>query len=153
MRNSQGSFSVTAKPWLTARHSLELDQLLLELYSLKRYRAFIDIGGINGLLNVSQIFHDRVADTAPVLQPGDTLKVMILSDDWERGRVSLSTKKLEPTSEDMIRNPKLVFVKAEEMAQTFRQRIAQAEAMACADMLSIQPEDCGENAHFKSSIN
>lgn len=108
--------------------------------SLKPYGAFIDIGGINGLLHVSQISHDRVADIATVLQPGDTLKVMILSHDRERGRVSLSTKKLEPTPGDMIRNPTLVFEKAEEMAQTFRQRIAQAEAMARADMLRFQPE-------------
>ncbi|XP_011100715.1 30S ribosomal protein S1, chloroplastic-like isoform X3 [Sesamum indicum] len=108
--------------------------------SLKPYGAFIDIGGINGLLHVSQISHDRVSDIATVLQPGDTLKVMILSHDRERGRVSLSTKKLEPTPGDMIRNPKLVFEKAEEMAQTFRQRIAQAEAMARADILRFQPE-------------
>ncbi|KAA8527335.1 hypothetical protein F0562_034950 [Nyssa sinensis] len=108
--------------------------------SLKPYGAFIDIGGLNGLLHVSQISHDRVSDIATVLQPGDTLKVMILSHDRERGRVSLSTKKLEPTPGDMIRNPKLVFEKAEEMAQTFRQRIAQAEAMARADMLRFQPE-------------
>ncbi|XP_058082786.1 small ribosomal subunit protein bS1c [Magnolia sinica] len=108
--------------------------------SLKPYGAFIDIGGINGLLHVSQISHDRVADIGTVLQPGDTLKVMILSHDRERGRVSLSTKKLEPTPGDMIRNPKLVFEKADEMAQTFRQRIAQAEAMARADMLRFQPE-------------
>lgn len=108
--------------------------------SLKPYGAFIDIGGINGLLHVSQISHDRVADIATVLSPGDTLKVMILSHDRERGRVSLSTKKLEPTPGDMIRNPTLVFEKAEEMAQTFRQRIAQAEAMARADMLRFQPE-------------
>ncbi|KAL1806766.1 hypothetical protein ACET3Z_029834 [Daucus carota] len=108
--------------------------------SLKPYGAFIDIGGINGLLHVSQISHDRVSDIATVFQPGDTLKVMILSHDRERGRVSLSTKKLEPTPGDMIRNPKLVFEKAEEMAQTFRQRIAQAEAMARADMLRFQPE-------------
>lgn len=43
--------------------------------SLKPYGAFIDIGGINGLLHVSQISHDRVSDIATVLQPGDTLKV------------------------------------------------------------------------------
>ncbi|KMZ56493.1 30S ribosomal protein S1, chloroplastic [Zostera marina] len=108
--------------------------------SLKPYGAFIDIGGINGLLHVSQISHDRVSDISTVLQPGDVLKVMILSHDRERGRVSLSTKKLEPTPGDMIRNPKLVFEKADEMAQTFRQRIAQAEAMARADMLRFQPE-------------
>ena len=108
--------------------------------SIKPYGAFIDIGGISGLLHVSQISHDRITDIETVLQPGDILKVMILSHDRERGRVSLSTKKLEPTPGDMIRNPKLVFEKAEEMAQTFRQRIAQAEAMARADMLRFQPE-------------
>ncbi|TKY72454.1 30S ribosomal protein S1 [Spatholobus suberectus] len=108
--------------------------------SIKPYGAFIDIGGISGLLHVSQISHDRITDIATVLQPGDILKVMILSHDRGRGRVSLSTKKLEPTPGDMIRNPKLVFEKAEEMAQTFRQRIAQAEAMARADMLRFQPE-------------
>ncbi|XP_042398245.1 30S ribosomal protein S1, chloroplastic-like [Zingiber officinale] len=108
--------------------------------SLKPYGAFIDIGGINGLLHVSQISHDRVSDISTVLQPGDSLKVMILSHDRERGRVSLSTKKLEPTPGDMIRNPTLVYEKADEMAQIFRQRIAQAEAMARADMLRFQPE-------------
>jgi len=66
--------------------------------------------------------------------------VMILSHDRERGRVSLSTKKLEPTPDDMIHSPKLVFEKADEMAQIFRQRIAQAEAMACVDMLRFLPE-------------
>ncbi|KAG0501647.1 hypothetical protein HPP92_001719 [Vanilla planifolia] len=108
--------------------------------TLKPYGAFIDIGGINGLLHVSQISHDRVPDISTVLQPGDTLKVMILSHDREKGRISLSTKKLEPTPGDMIRDPKLVFEKAEEMAQTFRQRVAQAEAMARADLLRFQPE-------------
>ncbi|MQM00512.1 hypothetical protein Taro_033249 [Colocasia esculenta] len=111
--------------------------------SLKPYGAFIDIGGLTGLLHVSQISHDRVSDVSTVLQPGDALKVMILSHDRERGRVSLSTKKLEPTPGDMIRNPKLVFEKADEMAQAFRQRIAQAEAMARADMLRFQPGESG----------
>lgn len=43
--------------------------------SLKPYGAFIDIGGISGLLHVSQISHDLVSDLAAVLQPGDILKV------------------------------------------------------------------------------
>ena len=38
-------------------------------------------------------------------------QVMVLSFDSERGRVSLSTKKLEPTPGDMLRNPQLVFEK------------------------------------------
>jgi ribosomal protein S1 len=37
---------------------------------------------------------------------------MILSQDKDRGRISLSTKKLEPTPGDMLRNPQLVYEKA-----------------------------------------
>lgn len=46
--------------------------------SLKPYGAFIDIGGISGLLHVSQISHDLVPDLAAVLHPGDILKVQCL---------------------------------------------------------------------------
>jgi hypothetical protein len=38
-------------------------------------------------------------------------QVMILSQDKDRGRISLSTKKLEPTPGDMLRNPQLVYEK------------------------------------------
>lgn len=55
---------------------------------------------------------------------------MILSQDRERGRVTLSTKKLEPTPGDMLRDPQMVFEKAEEMAQAFRKRVEAAEMTA-----------------------
>lgn len=42
---------------------------------LKPYGAFIDIGGINGLLHVSQISQNHISDIGTVLQPGDILKV------------------------------------------------------------------------------
>lgn len=111
--------------------------------SVKPYGAFIDMGGISGLLHISQISHERITDVENVLQPGDKLKVMILSQDRERGRISLSTKKLEPTPGDMLRNPSLVYDSAEEMAQTFRQRIAQAEAAARAEELRMSQEGGG----------
>ena len=47
-------------------------------------------------------------------------QVMILTMDKEKGRVSLSTKKLEPTPGDMLRDPDLVFARADEMAAAFR---------------------------------
>jgi small subunit ribosomal protein S1 len=53
--------------------------------SLNPYGAFIDIGGINGLLHVSQISHDRVSDIATVLQPGDTLKVVYSVPYYKEG--------------------------------------------------------------------
>lgn len=100
--------------------------------SVKPYGAFVDIGGVNGLLHISQISHDRISNVEQVLAEGDKLKVMVLSQDKERGRVALSTKKLEPTPGDMLRDPQLVYNRAEEMAEQFKQRVAAAEAAARA---------------------
>jgi small subunit ribosomal protein S1 len=57
---------------------------------------------------------------------------MIVSEDRDKGRVSLSTKKLEPTPGDMLRDPALVFERAEEMAAQFKKRVEEAEAAANA---------------------
>ncbi len=99
--------------------------------SVKPYGAFIDLGGgASGLLHISQISHDRILNVDKVLAEGDKIKVMILSQDRERGRVALCTKKLEPTPGDMLRDPALVYEKAEEMAAQFKERVAAAEAAA-----------------------
>ncbi|KAL4312535.1 hypothetical protein GQ457_01G012120 [Hibiscus cannabinus] len=70
-----------------------------------------------------------------VLQSGDTMKVMVLSHNRERGHFYKETR-IYPCKHDPQFNSH-----AEEMTQTFRQRIAQAEAMACADMLKFQHEN------------
>jgi len=101
--------------------------------SVKPYGAFIDLGnGTSGLLHISQISHDRILNVDKILSEGDKIKVMVLSQDREKGRVALCTKKLEPTPGDMLRDPALVYEKAEEMAALFRQRVEQAEAAARA---------------------
>jgi small subunit ribosomal protein S1 len=51
---------------------------------------------------------------------------MIIDLDAERGRISLSTKQLEPEPGDMLKNRDLVFEKAEEMAEKYRQKLAAA---------------------------
>eukprot|EP00850_Spirogloea_muscicola_P020139 SM000208S06309 [mRNA] locus=s208:65115:66894:- [translate_table: standard] len=89
------------------------DVVVGTVQAVKPYGAFIDIGGINGLLHISQISADRITDVGTVLSEGDQLKVMILSQDRDRGRISLSTKKLEPTPGDMLRNPALVYEKVQ----------------------------------------
>ncbi len=67
------------------------------MLSVKPYGAFVDIGsGVSGLLHISQISHDRIASVDKVLSDGDRIKVMVLSQDKERGRLALCTKKLEP---------------------------------------------------------
>jgi ribosomal protein S1 len=52
----------------------------------------------------------------------DEIKVMIIDLDAERGRISLSTKQLEPEPGDMVKNPDLVYDKAEEMAAKYREQ-------------------------------
>ncbi|KUG04666.1 4-hydroxy-3-methylbut-2-enyl diphosphate reductase / ssu ribosomal protein s1p [hydrocarbon metagenome] len=58
------------------------------------YGAFIDLGGYEGLLHVSELDHKRVEHPADVLQEGEELEVYVLGVDVEKERVSLSRKKL-----------------------------------------------------------
>ena len=51
------------------------------------------------------------------------MKVMIIDLDSERGRISLSTKALEPEPGDMLTDPQKVFSKAEEMAAKYKQML------------------------------
>lgn len=106
--------------------------------TIQVYGAFVDLGnGLNGLLHVSQISHDRVSNVESLLKVGDRLKVMILTKDASMGRVSLSTKKLEPNPGDMLRDPQLVFERADEMAALFRANLQavrnDVEAVAAPD--------------------
>ncbi|HQA08101.1 MAG TPA: bifunctional 4-hydroxy-3-methylbut-2-enyl diphosphate reductase/30S ribosomal protein S1 [Syntrophomonadaceae bacterium] len=58
------------------------------------YGAFIDLGGYEGLLHVSEMDHHRVEHPSNVLNEGDELDVFILGLDREKERVSLSRKQL-----------------------------------------------------------
>ena len=60
--------------------------------SLQDYGAFVDIGGLEGLLPVSEIGWSRVKDVREVLSVGQQLKVAIKSIDKEKERISLSIK-------------------------------------------------------------
>ena len=95
--------------------------------NVKPYGAFVDVGGMSGLLHISQISHSRIENVETVFTAGDKIKCMVLSQDPVQGRLSLSTKRLEPTHGDMLTNPELVYEKAEEMAERFREDIAAAE--------------------------
>lgn len=45
--------------------------------SVKPYGAFVDLGGVTGLLHVSQISHERITNVDKILQEGDKLKVRV----------------------------------------------------------------------------
>jgi len=64
--------------------------------SLTSYGAFIDLGGIDGLLHISDISWSRVKGAEDVLAVGQKLRVKVLKVDAEGRRVSLGLKQLEP---------------------------------------------------------
>jgi small subunit ribosomal protein S1 len=70
--------------------------------------------------------------------------VMIIDLDAERGRISLSTKQLEPEPGDMVKNPQAVYDNAEAMAEKYREQMAQAalaaKEQAAAASAAVEPE-------------
>jgi len=62
--------------------------------NLTEYGAFVDLGGIDGLLHVSDMSWGRVNHPSEVVNVGDEITVKVLKFDRERGRVSLSLKEL-----------------------------------------------------------
>jgi small subunit ribosomal protein S1 len=64
--------------------------------NLTEYGAFIDLGGIDGLLHVTDISYGRVAHPAEILHVGDEITVQVLKYDPAKERVSLGMKQLLP---------------------------------------------------------
>jgi small subunit ribosomal protein S1 len=64
--------------------------------SLVDFGAFIDIGGVDALLHVSDISRSRVSKPADVLSLGQEVQVKVLKLDPEKGRISVGLKQLEP---------------------------------------------------------
>ena len=103
---------------------LEVGEVVVgSVKGIKPYGAFIDIGGVSGLLHISEISHEHIETPHNVLNVNDQMKVMIIDLDSERGRISLSTKALEPEPGDMLTDPQKVFNKAEEMAAKYKQML------------------------------
>lgn len=103
---------------------LEVGEVVIgAVRGIKPYGAFIDIGGVSGLLHISEISHDHIDTPHSVFNVNDEVKVMIIDLDAERGRISLSTKQLEPEPGDMIKNRDRVYDMAEEMAAKYREQM------------------------------
>jgi len=60
------------------------------------FGAFVDLGGIDGLVHISQVSHDHVEDVNSVLTKGQAVKVKVLSVDPQNERISLSIKDTLP---------------------------------------------------------
>ena len=69
---------------------------------LTNFGAFVDLGGVDGLVHVSEISYERVGKPSDVLKVGEDVKVKVLSVDPDRDRISLSIKQTLPQPWDDI---------------------------------------------------
>ena len=72
--------------------------------SLADFGAFVDIGGADGLVHISEISWKRVANPREVLKVGQEVQVKVLGVDPERNRISLSLRDLEPNPWQRVRD-------------------------------------------------
>jgi len=60
------------------------------------YGAFVDLGGIDGILHISDMSWGRISHPSEIVQVGDKIKVVVLKFDSEKERISLGMKQLTP---------------------------------------------------------
>jgi len=70
--------------------------------SLSNFGAFVDLGGADGLIHLSELTWGRVSHPREVLQVGDEVEVYVLNVDREKRRIGLSLKRLQPDPWDQI---------------------------------------------------
>src|SRR5207245_605424 len=74
--------------------------------SVRDFGAFVDLGGLEGLVHVSELSHARVAHAQDVVQPGQRVKVQVLrieKDDKLHEKIALSLRALEQDPWDAAR--------------------------------------------------
>jgi small subunit ribosomal protein S1 len=74
----------------------EGDLITGQVRSLTTYGAFVDLGGIDGLLHVGDIAWSRIGSPEEVLSVGQELQVKLLKIDLETRKISLGLKQLQP---------------------------------------------------------
>jgi small subunit ribosomal protein S1 len=70
--------------------------------NLAEYGVFVDLGGLDGLLHITDLAWGRVGNPAEVVQVGQEIRVKVLKHDIEKGRVSLGLKQLTPDPWEMV---------------------------------------------------
>ena len=92
-----------------ARRKAELAERLVEgaevegkVKNLADYGVFVDLGGMDGLLHITDLAWGRVGHPSEVVQVGQEIRVKVLKHDAEKGRVSLGLKQLTPDPWEMV---------------------------------------------------
>lgn len=67
-----------------------------EVKRVTDFGAFVDIGGVDGLIHISELSWSRVAHPSEVVKPGDKVEVIILALDRDKNKISLGLKQTMP---------------------------------------------------------
>ncbi len=67
-----------------------------EVKSVQSFGAFVDLGGLDGLIPVSEISWDRSVNAGEAVSVGQNVTARIISLDWEKNRLTLSLKAMQP---------------------------------------------------------
>src|ERR1051326_203620 len=86
----------------TLEHLVEGTAVTGIVKNLTDYGAFIDLGGIDGLLHVTDMSYGRIQHPSEMLQVGQEITVKVLKFDRAKERVSLGIKQLEPDPWDTV---------------------------------------------------
>jgi len=87
---------ITVRKTATLEHLAEGSVVTGVVKNLTEYGAFIDLGGIDGLLHVTDISYGRVTHPSEMLHVGEEITVKVLKFDKSKERVSLGIKQLGP---------------------------------------------------------
>ena len=89
------------KFWETAEEGKEYKGVVK---SLTAYGAFVDLGGIDGMIHISELSWNRIKHPSEVVNVGDEVTVYIKSLDREKGKVSLGYKRAEDNPWEILKN-------------------------------------------------
>ncbi len=85
-----------------AERLVEGAELVGQVKNIAEYGVFVDLGGMDGLLHVTDLSWGRVGNPSEVVQVGQEIRVKVLKHDLEKGRVSLGMKQLTPDPWEMV---------------------------------------------------
>ena len=79
-----------------------------EVTNITEFGVFIDLGGVEGLIHISELSWGRVIHPADIVRMGEALDVLVIDVSPERCRVALSLKRLQPNPWETVRNRYMV---------------------------------------------
>lgn len=104
-RRGQGNIVLSRRDVLREERKAQADKLKEQLKEgdvregtvrkLMPFGAFVDIGGVDGLVHVSDMSHERIHKPEQVVKEGQTVSVKILKLDWAANRISLGMKQTQ----------------------------------------------------------